>query len=196
MNCKKLHASTTNSIKDNMDSNLKNPFRDIQSENEVMLWSYQPKLAPFVMAYGELWFSLAFLLLFWAAFFVAEITTSERLVSWLFFPLMLLGIVVFIPALLAWRFLQHRRLAYGLSNKRIVIRSGVMWVNYKTIDLDKIQRMEVKKNMAQALFNTGTIIFHTSMPENTLTGPSPDQWEGIKEPYEVFRLIKREACRK
>lgn len=179
-----------------MDSNLKNPFRDIQSENEVMLWSYQPKLAPFVMAYGELWFSLAFLLLFWAAFFVAEITTSERLVSWLFFPLMLLGIVVFIPALLTWRFLQHRRLAYGLSNKKIVIRSGVMWVSYKTIDLDKIQRMEVKKNMAQALFNTGTIIFHTAMPENTLTGPSPDQWEGITEPYEVFRLIKREACRK
>jgi uncharacterized membrane protein YdbT with pleckstrin-like domain len=167
-------------------------FDDVKSENEKMIWSYRPRLVNYILSYQEYWFGIAFLILFWVAFFIAEMSTPERLVSWTFFLLMLLAIFFTIPAMLAWRFLQHRNIGYGLSDKRVMFRSGILSPNYKTIDLDKIQSMEVNRNMVQNIFNTGTINFHTAsqkVDEFGMSNTVPDQWECIQNPYEVFRIV-------
>lgn len=78
-------------------------------------------------------------------------------------------IVLAIPTIL--QFIKWKRTYYKITEKRIIIRIGILSVHEKSVMVDKVENFEVVRGLIDRLFNTGDIIFHTegeSDPEGSL----------------------------
>jgi hypothetical protein len=71
-----------------------------------------------------------------------------------------------------------------------MIRSGFIGVDFKTIDFDKIADSEVNVNIIERIYNVGTVKFSTG-ETNSKGKLIYQQFTSIKNPYEVFKLVKQ-----
>lgn len=106
-------------------------------------------------------------------------------------------IVLTIVMLVAWMFLSiyYKNLFYAYSNKRIIIRTGIWGVDYKSLDMSMIGAVNVYVSPADKILkkDTGSITFgSTASPiamDRNLTGY---KFSNIQHPYELYREIKDE----
>ena len=172
------------------DKNILPEFDSIKDNNEEIYWTEKPKLIPYL-------FSGTFAALFTIAFGIVWLLIALNSVKkndsntyfWLFglFPL-LQGLYIFLKKLLS-----YPNTAYGYSNKRVMMRTGFIGTDFKTIDYDKISDIEVTVNFIERMFNVGTIRFfsgRTQTDENNTT-KLYDSWSAISNPYEVFKMVKQ-----
>ncbi len=54
-------------------------------------------------------------------------------------------------------FRVYRNTYYAVTNKRIMMRSGFLGIDFKSIDVDRISDLEVNVNPIEYLFNVGTV---------------------------------------
>lgn len=86
--------------------------------------------------------------------------------------------------------LAHVNTGYAYSNRRLLIRSGLVATSVTTADYDRIQEMEVTVGFVERLFGAGTI---RAFSGRTGQGgrPAYDQFVSIANPYDVFRALKQ-----
>ncbi|HKN68129.1 MAG TPA: PH domain-containing protein [Gemmatimonadaceae bacterium] len=80
---------------------------------------------------------------------------------------------------------------YAVTPKRLMLRSGFWGTDFRSIDFDQIANLEVSVNPIENASNVGSIRFYSRMPSangNRLTLVS---FVGIRDPYEVFKLVKK-----
>jgi hypothetical protein len=91
------------------------------------------------------------------------------------------------------RLLSFSNTAYAFSDKRVMMRTGFIGTDFKTIDYDKISDIEVTVNFIERFYNVGTIRFfsgRTKTHEDKITNLY-DNWSSIPKPYEVFKMVKQ-----
>ena len=78
---------------------------------------------------------------------------------------------------------------YGISNKRVLLRTGFWGTDFKTIDYDKLSDISVNVGPIENMMGLGTIRF---MPGDTRNNRAfaGSSFIGIEKPYDVFKKLK------
>jgi len=167
-------------------------FEHVKSDNETILWAGKPIFIPYAATGIIAGISTLLFAIIWCIFTQDAKFENGGFVSTHFTLFGLLPVVFF-----AWNFLK-RLLSYGntgyvFTDKRVMMRSGVIGTDFKSIDYDKISDIEVTVNFVEKAFNVGTIRFFSGRTQTNegVTTKLYDQWEAIKNPYEVFKQVRK-----
>ena len=90
---------------------------------------------------------------------------------------------------------RYRRSLYVITNKRVIIRSGFIGVDYKSLDIKDIITINVRVDFLDKLVNpnTGTIMFGSAaspLIQNGNKQTASYSFLCIENPYEAYRTIK------
>jgi hypothetical protein len=174
------------------DKNLLPEFDSVKDNDEEILWTGKPKFIPYIFSgLGAGLFTLAFGIVWMLTTinFKSDDGSSASPFFWLFGLLPLLqGLYVFLN-----RLLSFSNTAYGYSNKRVMMRTGFIGTDFKTIDYDKISDIEVTVNVIERMYNVGSIRFFSgrTQTDEGNTTKLYDVWSAIENPYEVFKMVKQ-----
>jgi hypothetical protein len=153
------------------DKNLFPEFDIVKDNDEEILWTGKPKLNSYILNglhYGYFILGLIISLFFRS---VTDYSLS-------FYVIILLPqIFVFLK-----RRISFDHTAYGYTNKRIMIRSGFIETNFKTIDFDDIYGIQVSVSIFENESNSGSIRFNK-------LGVYSGGWSTIENPYEIFKMV-------
>ena len=172
-----------------IEKQITSEFDPIKEKDEQILWTEKPKLTPY-MTNGSL--TVLYLFAFGVAcfcmnqFIIKSGSVMGNIFIWFGLIAPLQGLY-----LLFKKLLTHKNLLYAYTNKRVIIRSGVFGIDYKTIDYDKIADMEINVNPFEKLHKVGSIRFFTGEIKRTDDGNKKvyERWEAISDPYETFKKV-------
>lgn len=174
------------------DKNLLPEFDSIKDDDEEILWTGKPVLTPYILGgLGAGLFTIAFgiIWILTSKYGNFEEGSEPNAWFWLFGLIPLLqGAYVFFNKLFSFP-----NTAYAYSNKRVMMRTGFIGTDFKTIDYDKISDIEVNVNVIERIFNVGTVRFFSgrTQTDEGNTTKLYDKWISIKDPYDVFKLVKQ-----
>jgi uncharacterized membrane protein YdbT with pleckstrin-like domain len=168
----------------------------ILEENEKIIWEGKPRFGPFVLG--------AFVLTPFGAISM-PFAASAGVVGVL---MMFLGLIVsnwqafFIGILLAVGFFTftwpiYRRVHYAMSNKRVIIQTGIIGSDFKTISCNKISNIKVNAGFWDKKFNTGNVLIYAPSGEwkskynKKDTVVFPLSFYHISNPYVVFKNFRK-----
>lgn len=81
---------------------------------------------------------------------------------------------------------------YAWTNKRVLIRTGYIGVDYKSLDLNMVGALSVNVTMVDKLLrrNTGTIAFGSMASPMTTQNASKFNFAFVYDPYRVYKEVK------
>jgi hypothetical protein len=176
----------------------KNNFGPILESDEQILWTGKP-FFPIFLATG-----IPFLIfgLLWGAFDLQFVhlsqKTGEENINGFLIPFMAIHLAPFYLSVLNILRLSlvYKNTLYAVTNKRLLFRGGFFGINYKSLEYDKIQNIEVAVNPLEKICNVGTIKAQTAGFAYNQGFSFNGQFNsnhkiiGISSPYEVFKKIK------
>ena len=166
-------------------------FESVKDDDEEILWIGKPKFLPYAIT--GIGAGVGIVIFIVISYLITKDFKSEDgkingFSSWI----LALPVVLFL-----WQFLtkifSYSNTAYAYSTKRVMMRSGFIGTGFKSIDYDKISDIEVTVNVVERVFNVGTIKFFSGRTETSegTTSKLYDRWEGISNPYEIFKQVKK-----
>lgn len=89
--------------------------------------------------------------------------------------------------------LVYRNVRYAITTKRVMLRSGFFGIDFKAVDFDKIQNLEVNVGPLEKLYNVGSIRIFSGQFVHTEHGSrsTADIFKAIEDPYAVFKQLKQ-----
>ena len=173
------------------DKNLLPEFESVKDNDEEILWTGKPTFIPYVfsgLGIGLYMIGFGIVALIITLNVKPEIDSTGGY-AWLFGILPLLqGLYTFLKKLFSFS-----NTAYAYSTKRVMMRTGFIGTDFKTIDYDKISDIEVTVNVVERMYNVGSIRFFSgrTQTDEGNTTKLYDCWFAIENPYEVFKLVKQ-----
>ena len=117
-----------------------------------------------------------------------------------------LGILVIGLAILFINFFSNFVIEYAITNKRIIIKSGLIGTDYKSIYFEQISQVVIDVGLIGKIFGTGNLKIDTGKTEtysgssgarvgsvryqNIKTRTMYDVLKNIDFPYEVYKLVQ------
>lgn len=169
----------------------KNTVEDVLLPNEKILWRGKPNPKSYVLASMLKMLPIA---LIWLAFdgtfifFMAQGMAENQ------FPLELLGFIV--PFFLlhltpVWIWIaktvkasrEVKNLEYAVTDKRIIIRSGMIGIDFKFINYTEIDSVNVKVGIIDRIFKVGDIYVNASVNSGVL-------WD-VSNPYQIGSALQK-----
>jgi hypothetical protein len=173
------------------DPSLGPDFESVTEPDEKILWRGKPVFWPFVLhavpmlIFGAIWGTMDYGILG-----KAFSTSQGHFDLFLLMFALLHGFPAWGSVLYAvYLVLVHSNTVYAYSNRRLLMRSGVIGTSFKSVDYDTIQELDVTVGVFERLFGAGTVRAYAG--RNTAKGARIfDQFVSIADPYEVYRAIK------
>ena len=109
----------------------------------------------------------------------------------LFWPVL---IILFVLSFFTYPFLRakaYEKLCYAYTNKRLIRRSGLVGVQYDSLNYKVIVSDSVYVGFLDKRFNTGCLSFSRSSNPNT---PLSLRFEYVPEPYKYMKAIKQQIA--
>lgn len=167
-------------------------FESIKDDKEEILWTGKPKFIPFIFTSvlgGIIIIGFSIFWIFTARNLGSIGDNNSPSYFWL------LGLIPLIAGLFAFlkKVVSFPNTAYSYSDKRVMMRSGFIGTDFKTIDYDKISDIEVTVSVIEKMYNVGTIRFYSgrTQTDEGNTTKLYDSWSAIENPYEVFKMVKQ-----
>ncbi|WFO75754.1 PH domain-containing protein [Desulfurococcaceae archaeon MEX13E-LK6-19] len=160
-------------------------IKEMLEPDEKILWCDKPLRAPFVRRS----IGLVFIGIPWLVFPLIIIGMAST--KFLFEPPVLL-FLIFWYGILGFIFfwtpiyssLVWKNIYYVLTNKRIIIRKGLVGIDYDVLNLDAIQQVNVNVGFWDRKYGTGTLTIQA-------IGVRPITLYAVKEPRKVYEIINR-----
>src|SRR5690349_21453666 len=174
------------------DRNLLPEFNSVKDDDEEILWTGKPVFVPYI--FSGLGYGL-YILVFGIVWVLVDVNTKHENAEGIFKYFWLFGLIPLFQGLYIFlnKVLGYSNTVYAYSNKRVMMRTGFIGTDFKTIDYDKISDIEVTVNVIERFYNVGTIRFfsgRTKTDEGNTT-KLYDHWTAIPNPYEVFKMVKQ-----
>lgn len=175
----------------NMKGEQNNRIEDLLLDGEEILWRGKPNKRVLKL---ESIFSALPIVIIWVAFdaFIISVIISTML-NEVFSSGLLFFIIPFFILHLApvWFWIGniikatkgYKNIDYAITNKRIIIRSGIIGINYQIFMFQEISSVNCKVGIFDKMFNVGDIYLKSS----TLTGAMLD----IENPYQMYNRIQK-----
>jgi len=178
-------------------ANLPEQFKTIKDKDEEFLWIGEPNFPAFLttgvpfLIFGLLWGAFDFAFIF-GIMNASKSGASVNNAAPLFFiiPFFALHLFPFWASILniLRLVLVHKNTFYAITDKRVMMRSGFLGIDFNAIDLDNISDMQVTVNPIENLLKVGTIRFSTGiLSKGSKVG---SEFIAVKNPYEVFKKLK------
>ena len=174
----------------------KNVFHEILDKEEEVLSVFKMNKCKFGWSVFFNWFfSIIWLPTVLLAFIPEAGGEFNR--NGFFIALGVLGGVIVLTGLLTWLFacIYHKNKFYAYTNKRILVRSGVIGIDYRSLEYKSLNATVVKVSLLDKLVrkNTGAIFFGS--PSSPVVGSmggilNPYSFRHIGEPYARLREVK------
>jgi len=106
----------------------------------------------------------------------------------------IIGIIVFVLGMILGN-MAFNRIHYALTNKRIIIQSGIIGRDFKSIDYDRMQNVSVDVGILGVIFKVGSIKIFTGEMEaagGRKLGMQAryDHFNYVASPYEVLKKLQ------
>ncbi|MCQ2087630.1 MAG: PH domain-containing protein [Bacilli bacterium] len=173
-------------------------FEPILGRDEQIVECFKPNKTRYI------WVNILKVVVLFALFFaiptiflvisvaIGEVEDGDEFTLLLLIPFLAIYAFLVIGSSL-YNLLSYKKVVYCYTNKRIIIRSGIIGVDFKTLEYALIGGISVNVGLFDKLFktNTGTISFASAaaMVANS-KGISPYTFSCVTQPYEVYRRIK------
>jgi len=179
--------------------NMEN-ISEVLDKNERILWQGKPAFLPF--AFGRLFkaFLALFMLagaifyIFYTAMYINHWPTTDTITLIVFtlgiFSPLLLVLLFFVVAgfirAFVWKVTE-----YAVTDKRIILKSGIIGREFRMIDFDKVSNIEVHVDFVDKLFrkNTGSLYIYGNFSNLPLN--KPYLVEHVMDPYNIFKGVKK-----
>ena len=169
----------------------KNSIDDVVSSNEKVLWRGKPNAKSYVLAAMLKMLPIALIWLIFDGTFIFFITNGMIKGD---VPLAILGFIIpFFLLHLApvWIWIgktvkaarEVRNLEYAITDKRIIIRSGVVGIDFKFINYTEIDSVNVRVGIIDRIFHVGDIYINSSVNAGVL-------WD-VEAPYKIGNSLQK-----
>ena len=176
----------------NLDENIKqNKIEDILMSNESVLVRLKPDKKTYIL---ETIFKGLPLALFWGgfdAFFIfmmvhnnvfAQMGYTFILFMVFFFAIHLIPVWLYIAKAIK-KIAEYKNVEYVFTDKRVIIRSGVIGIDFKTMMYEEIVSVVVKVGLFDRIFKVGDLYIKTESQTGCI--------EDIKSPYQYSSKIQK-----
>lgn len=172
-------------------------FEGVLDGDEHLLWFGRPNAIPFFLGgvpfliFGIIWgiIDLGFISAVGTGVSLRNVPFPALLAGIGFFTLHLLPLWLGVGNMLRL-LLVFGNTCYAFTNKRLMLRSGFWGTDFKSVDYDAIQEMEVTVNPVENMLGVGSIRFFTGRTGNK-GAPIYDRFVGIDDPYQIYRQLKQ-----
>jgi membrane protein YdbS with pleckstrin-like domain len=173
-----------------IDQNLLPGFDSVKDDDEEILWTDRPKFIPYAITGLAAGFGIV--LFVGMSFLMTKNFEQAGINNGFSIWFVAIPVIIFLFTLLKKLF-SFGNTSYGLTNKRVMMRTGFIGTDFKSIDYDKISDIEVTVNFIERAFNVGTIKFFSgrTQTDEGITSKLYDQWEAIPNVYEVFKKVNQ-----
>ena len=167
-------------------------FENILDKDEKIEKVFKPQKSKFfasILLYWGLTFLFFALVGVFAVLFPDEGMKVELI--YLLIPIGVWVVLMLFVALFAS--IYYKNLYFAYSNKRIIIRSGIFGVDFKSLDMSMIGAVNVYVSLLDKIVrkNTGSIIFgSTASPIGGQNAGTGYKFSHIANPYETCKEIK------
>ena len=178
---------------------MKEAFNDIIEKDEKIIKVFKPDKKRF-------WWGLVLSVVFggfaiwlWFGFVIfMEAMLGDADSLFIFISLMILLACITIALLITAIFgsIAYKNRFYAYSNKRILIRSGVIGVDYRTLEFQALTATNVKVTPLDKILGTNTGTIELGSPSSPIGvasgsgGRGQYSFKSIRKPYDTLREIK------
>jgi len=181
-------------------------FKVVLNDGERIIWSGKPKLIPFLMRglpfllFGLIWVAIE-LFIFKTIFGVFDQVNLGMMLQSLGSFQTLFGGMAILYLMPFWLslinmlrlMLIYRNVNYAITNRRLMLRSGLWGIDFKSIDYDRVANLEVNVNPIDAMFKVGSLRFFSGEVRRSRNGAYPvyNEFVGITDPYGVYKKCEQ-----
>ena len=169
----------------------KNSIDDVVTSNERVLWRGKPNAMSYVLANMVKMLPIALVWLIFDGTFIFFLATGMSSGD---IPLGILAFVIpFFLLHLApvWIWIgktikaarEVRNLEYAITDKRIIIRSGMIGIDFKFINYTEIDSVNVKVGLIDRIFRVGDIYINSSVNAGVL-------WD-VEDTYKIGNALQK-----
>lgn len=161
---------------------------DVLFDGEAVLWQGKPQKFCYVLRkFGPL-LPFALIWLLFDGFFIGTMiaTGAAKEIWWfmiLFFGLHLLPVWSCIGKFIAAN-LEHKNIDYAITSRRLIARSGIVGLDFQSIDYADISNVRVDVSILERFFNVGTVIISTSSGQSL-------GFCAVEAPYALYTKINK-----
>ncbi len=160
----------------------------ILNEGESVLWQGKPNKKAYVLnkvlhmlPFAIIW--LAFDLFFIIMLFKFNLPTGAKVGVFAFICLHLLPFWIWLfNVLFASR--RHKNTRYVLTNQRILIRTGLIGIDFQSISYKDVDRVSLKVGIVDKILKVGDLYFISSLR-------GQNAFFDVDSPYEVYKIVQK-----
>lgn len=162
-------------------------IKDVLVEGEEIIWEGKPKKNVYILNQIAVMFPFAFIWLLVDGGIIAMMIASGEIKEMLwfvipFFAIHLMPVWIWLSNLLTAN-KKWKNTVYALTNKRIIMSSGFIGVNYQTIFYKDIKKVNLNVGLMDKLFKVGDLYFATADGRTAFLD--------IEDCYELYPKIQK-----
>lgn len=159
-----------------------NEIPNIIEPKEKIIYDCRPEYLPYLLS------------TFFGGLFVAAIL-GLFLGAWLkSFTIGLVGGIIIYIGVVIYALVAYSRIHYAITNKRLIIQSGIIGRDFKSLDYDQIKNVTVKVGLLGVIFHVGHVMIFTGELEgggkNSSIRAKHDSLVYLSSPYEVMKKLQ------
>lgn len=170
----------------------------VLNKKEKVLWEGRPEFWPFIFSRSAIITVVGF---FWLLFFLPMLLMGAGLgglgfLWWIvMLPFFLVGAILTL-GMPIYNILLYGNLFYAITDKRVIIQTGVIGRDFDITDFDQITNAEVDVGFFDVLFGKRTGSIKVSTAGTYTSGeqgivPSPYLLSNVQNPYYTFKFFKK-----
>lgn len=169
----------------------KNNIDDVLGPDEKLLWRGKPNPKSYVLAAVLKMLPIAIIWLIFDGAFIVGISIGMSRGQ---IPLAILGFII--PFFLlhltpVWIWIYNtvkavrevKNLEYAVTDRRIIIRSGIIGIDFKFVNYTEIDSVNIKVGIIDRIFKVGDIYVNSSVNSAVL-------WD-VAEPYKIGQALQK-----
>ena len=169
----------------------KNSIDDVVNSDEKILWRGKPNAMSYVLANMIKMLPIALIWLIFDGTFIVFLSIGMSrggvplTILWFIVPFFLLHLTP------VWLWIgktvkaarEVKNIEYAITDKRIIIRSGMVGIDFKFINYTEIDSVNVRVGLIDRIFRVGDIYINSSVNAGVL-------WD-VADPYKIGNALQR-----
>ncbi len=149
-------------------------IKDVVNQDEEILWQGKPKKKAYVLNAFFKMFPIALIWLLFDGTFIfvlvgqgANIPGPMKIFLVIFFLFHLMPVWIWLSSVITAN-RQHKNLEYAFTDKRIIIKSGIIGIDFKSIYYSEIDSVNLKVGLIDRMLGVGDIYINSISKANVL----------------------------
>lgn len=170
-----------------------NEILQILEPTEKVIYEGKPEFIPYIIA-NVYYIPIITIILVFIILYFGDIFFSDP-VDIAFLLVMFLGFIFILQIIISA--LSYVFTHYAITNKRAILKSGIIGRDFRSIDHDRMQNVSVDVGILGVIFSVGDLNIYTGEIQSyggrvPQIRPKYDTFVYISYPYEILKILQNE----